>query len=106
VPDRVYGRVDLYGRADPNSDGILEVRKAFEVTALATDANDDGHPEIGRITLTGAVVRDMNQDGIAEYRASLDGSLEALDDNSNGIFEKATLTSRADAFVDANGDGH
>src|SRR5207247_9646857 len=72
----------------------------------ATDANDDGHPEVGRITLTRAVVRDMNQDCIAEYRAGLDGSLQALDENSNGTFEKATLTIRAEAFADANGDGH
>src|SRR5207248_3167746 len=57
------------------------------------------------ITLSGAVVRDMNQDGYAEYRASLDGTLEAVDDNSNGIFEKATLTIRAEASVDANSDG-
>src|SRR5438046_8962918 len=47
----------------------------------------------------------MNQDGYAEYRASLDGTLEAVDDNSNGIFEKATLTIRAEASVDANSDG-
>src|SRR5207244_7785677 len=28
------------------------------------------------------------------------------DENSNGVFEKATLTIRAEAFVDANSDGH
>src|SRR3989454_12686093 len=47
----------------------------------------------------------MNQDGMPEYRASLDGTFEALDDNSNGIFEKATLTIREEASIDRNSDG-
>src|SRR5207244_1391235 len=33
------------------------------------------------------------------------GTFEALDDNSNGIFEKATLTIRAEASIDRNSDG-
>src|SRR5207244_8806794 len=103
--ERVAGRIYLDARADPNSDGVLEVRKALEITALATDSNDEGHPELVRFTLAAAVVRDMNQDGIPEYRASLDGTFEALDDNSNGIFEKATLTIRAEALIDRKKDG-
>src|SRR6058998_4090312 len=47
----------------------------------------------------------MDQDGIPEYRASLEGTFEALDDNSNGIFEKASLTIRAEAAIDRNDDG-
>src|SRR2546430_16896053 len=98
--ERVEGRIYLYARADPNSDGILEVRKALEITALATDSNDDGYPELVRLTLTAAVVRDIDQDGTPEDPANLQRTFEAPDDDSNGVFEKATLTLRAEPAID------
>jgi hypothetical protein len=58
-----------------------------------------------QFNVTGAVVRDLNQDGNAEYRASIEGSFEAIDANTNGIFEKATLTLRGEAWIDRNSDG-
>jgi hypothetical protein len=97
--------VYLYATEDPTSTGVSACRAALELHLLATDANNDGHPEFVEATVRGAVLRDANQDGMPELNASLAGSFRAYDNDSNGIFEKAVLHLQAQVTVDADSDG-
>ncbi len=101
-PVRTDFRFYLYGRADPSRTGVLEYRKALELTGLATDANGDGNPEYAQLTIHAAALRDVSDD-TPKVNATLDGTFAAYDNDSNGIAEKATLHLQAEALVTENG---
>jgi hypothetical protein len=101
-PTRAAFRVCLYGWADPSGTGVLEYRKALELTGLATDANGDGHPELAQLTIHAAALRNVS-DGKPNVNATLDGAFRAYDNDSNGIVEKATLHLQAEALVTEDG---
>src|SRR2546427_491785 len=69
------------------------------------DRNESGNAEFVRTVQAEICMTDSASDGTPEYRASLEGTFEAIDDSSNGIFETATLTLRAEAAIDRNDDG-
>ncbi len=101
-PTRADFRIYLYGWSDPSGTGVLEYRKALELTGLATDANGDGHPEFAQLAIHAAALRNMS-DGQPNMNATLDGTFAAYDNDSNGIAEKATLHMQAEALVTENG---
>ena len=100
-PTQVDFRIYLYGWADPTGTGVLEYRKALELTGIATDANGDGHPESAQLTIHAAALRNVS-DGKPNVNATLDGAFSAYDNDSNGIVEKATLHLQAEALVTEN----
>jgi hypothetical protein len=101
-PTEANLRIYLYGWADPTGMGVLEYRKALELVGLATDANGDSHPELVRLTIHAAALRNVT-DQEPKVNATLDGTFQAHDNDSNGIFEKATLQLQAEALVTENG---
>ncbi len=102
-PTQTDLRIYLYGWADPQGTGVLEYRKALELTGTAIDANGDGHPESVTLSLHSAVYRNVSEAGVPLINATLDGAFAAYDNDSNGIFEKATLHLQAEAVVEENG---
>jgi len=95
-------RIYLYAWAAPSGTGVLEYRKALELTGLATDANGDGHPEFVGLNIHAAALRNVTGEE-PKVNATLDGSFAAYDNVSNGIIEKATLHLQAEALVSENG---
>jgi hypothetical protein len=95
-------RIYLYGWADPSGTGVIEYRKALELTGAATDANGDGHPEFVQLTIHAAALRNVS-DGQPQVNATLDGTYTAYDNDSNGIVERAMLHLQAEALVIGSG---
>ncbi len=95
-------RVYLYGWADPSGTGVIEYRKALELAGLATDANGDGRAELVQLGIHSATYRNITGEQ-PMVNATLDGTFAAYDNDSNGIFEKATLHLQAEALVQDNG---
>ena len=95
-------RIYLYGWADPSGTGVIEYRKALELTGQATDANGDGHPEFVQLSVHAAALRNVSGEQ-PQVNATLDGAFTAYDNDSNGIVEKATLHLQAEALVVENG---
>ena len=101
-PTRTDLRIYLYGWADPSGTGVIEYRKALELTGQANDANGDGHPEFVQLNVHAAALRNVSGER-PQVNATLDGTFTAYDNDSNGIFEKATLHLQAGAIVVENG---
>lgn len=97
-PTRTDLHVYLYAWADPQGNGVLEYRKALELTGLATDANGDGHPEFLQLAIHAAALRNVTGEE-PQVNATLDGVFTAYDNDSSGVFEKATLHLQAAALV-------
>ncbi len=95
-------RIYLYGWADPSDTGLIEYRKALELTGSAADANGDGHPESVQLGIHAAALRNVTGEQ-PQVNATLDGTFAAYDNDSNGIFEKASLHLQAEALVVDNG---
>lgn len=102
-PTQTTLRIYLYGWADPRGTGVLQYRKALELTGIARDANGDGHPEFVGLTVHAAAYRNLSDAGVPMVNATLDGTFAAYDNDSNGMFEKATLHLQAEALVEENG---
>ena len=102
-PARTDLRIYLYAWADPQGTGVLEYRKALELTGAATDANGDGRPESVLLSLHAAAYRNVSDGGVPMVNASLEGVFAAYDNDSNGIFERATLHLQDEAIVEENG---
>ena len=101
-PTLTHLRIYLYGWADPTGTGVLEYRRALELAGSATDANGDGHPESVLLTIHAAALRNVTGSE-PQVNATLDGTFAAYDNDSSGIFEKATLHLQAEALVRENG---
>jgi hypothetical protein len=101
-PTQTDLRLYLYGWADPTGTGVIEYRKALEVTGHATDSNGDGHPELVQLGIHAAALRNVSNEQ-PQVNATLDGTYTAYDNDSDGIVEKATLHLQAEALVVENG---
>lgn len=95
-------RIYRYGWADPSGTGVIEYRKALELTGQATDANGDGHPEFMQLNVHAASLRNVSREQ-PQVNATLDGTFIAYDNDSNGIAEKAILHLQAEALVQETG---
>ena len=95
--------VYVYGWADPQGLGSLSYRKALLLGGEARDANGDGHPEAVELSIRAAAYRNLNEAGVPRVNAALDGSFAATDNDSNGVFEHATLHLQAEALIEDNG---
>ena len=95
-------RIYLCGWGDPTGTGVIEYRKALELTGQAVDGNGDGHPELVQLGIHAATLRNVSGEQ-PQVNATLDGGFTAYDNDSDGVFEKATLHLQAEALVVENG---